>query len=242
MDITYLKGTITVQAKQSLTQNDFGKAIGQLLNVVFSDKGKWTEFHNSRKRKGYTFSTLQNDKISNGYFQVDTGDIAYFYLFSHNVDLMNLMEERLFESDDFKVLDIVIDNVVWKGPVNKIQVKNPLLLKDDSSGERVVYFLRPTDSEEKKQDFLDYLNRFIISDFEYITGETLPKDFKYLLDIEKPRIGHYNENGKKLIGTKGIFQVDSTILGKLVTQHIIAYGLGIKSSYLGAGSIILKGA
>lgn len=241
MDITYLRATITVKAKRHLSQNDFGKAIGQLINVVFSDKGKWTEFHTSRKRKGYTFSTLYNEKISNGYFKVDEGDIAQFYLFTENVNLINLIEENLFESSIFKVLDVIVDEVIWKGPVKSIQVKNPILLKDDSSGEREIYILKPQDSKEKKEKYIAFLNRYIKSDFEYITGEQLPSDFKYIIDVINPKVGHYNENNKKLIGTKGTFIVDSTLLGKIVTQHLVTYGIGNKSSYLGAGSIILKG-
>ena len=241
MDISYLQARVSVEVKKELTQPQFGRAIGQLVNVVFSDKGKWTAFHESRKRKGYTFSSLMNDKISNGYFQVDEGDHCHFLVMSQNQDLINLLENQLFESDCFKVLDVVVDQVIWKGDVGRIQVKNPLLLKDDRSNKRKVYFLRPTDSDEVKQEYLAYLNQTILSDFEYITGEKLPINYRYVLDIKNPRLAHYDENGKKLIGTKGTFKVDTTILGKLITQHLVTYGIGNKSSYLGAGCIILKG-
>ncbi|MGX7058597.1 hypothetical protein [Vagococcus humatus] len=241
MDITYFQASVSVRVKENLTQNQFGKAIGQLINVVFSNSEEWTRFHESRERKGYTFSTLTNEKIANGYFKADKGDVCQFYIFSGNQDFMNLLENCLFESDQLKVLDIIIDHKTWKGAVPTIQVKNPLLLKDDSSGQREIYFLRPTDSKEKKEEFLRYLNQFIKADFEYITGERLPENFTYILDIKQPKIGHYEENGIKLIGTKGHFLVDTSILGKLITQHLMTHGMGIKSSYLGAGSIILKG-
>lgn len=241
MEITYLRAMITVQAKEDLLQPEFGKAIGQLINTVFSDKGKWTAFHKNRKRKGYTFSSLMNEKIANGIFEIKNGEVASFYLFSHNIELINLLENNLFENNFFKVLDFVTDTMTWKGPVTAIQVKNPILLKDDSNGERKIYVLRSTDSEKEKHRYLDYLNHSIISDFEYITGESLPSNFRYILDVKNPKISHYSENNRKLIGTKATFTIDTSLLGKLITQHLIAYGIGNKSSYLGAGSIILKG-
>lgn len=242
MNITYLYATISVTVKKPLTQSQIGKAIGQLINGIFSDDGEWTKFHKSRKRKGYTFSSLFNDNLANGYFDVAKGDFCKFYLYCNNVELMNLIENKLFESDYFKVNDVIIEEKVWKGHVSAIQVKNPLLLKDRRNGANKIYVLRDKDSEETKQEYLDYLNHFIKEDFEYITGEVFPENYRYIKEIRNPKVAHYEEeNGKKLIGTKALFIIDTSLMGKLITQHLVTHGIGNKSSYLGAGSVILKG-
>lgn len=241
MSIEYVQATVKVQVKEALTQPEYGRAIGKLINVIFSDKANWTAFHKSRQRKGYTFSTLINDKKGMITFDVEAQDFCSFYVYSQRQDLMNLLENKLFGNDQFEVLDVVVDHVKWRGPVKALQVKNPLLLKDDQHGQRKVYLLRETSTMAEKEDYLNFLNQTIKNDFEYITKNKLPENYQLIQEITQPRVAHYNENGKKLLGTKGLFKIEPSFVGELVAQHLVTHGIGNKSSYLGAGSVILKG-
>lgn len=241
MSIKYIQATVKAQAKTPLTQPEYGRAIGKLINVVFSDKKDWTAFHKNRQRKGYTFSTLINEQKGMVTFDLQAQDFCSFYVYSQRQDLMNLLENKLFGNEQFDVLDVVIDHVTWRGPVKTLQIKNPLLLKDDQQGQRKVYLLRETSSPSEKQAYLNFLNQTIKADFEYITKKKLPDNYQFVQEISQPRVAHYSENNKKLLGTKGILKIDPSFVGELVTQHVVTHGIGNKSSYLGAGSVILKG-
>ncbi|MFV0559582.1 MAG: hypothetical protein ACK5NA_02575 [Enterococcus sp.] len=241
MNIRYNRAVVKVKTKKSMVQADYGQAIGKTINKVFSDNGKWTSFHKSRKRKGYTFSTLINDKTGYVTQHMETNAYGTFYLYAEDLLFLQRVEDCLFESDFFKVLEVGIDTLEWKGPVKQVKIKNPLLLKNSENEKRNVLLLRETSTQSEKEEYKAFLNKIIQEDFEYITKEKLPDAFEYVVDIFEPKVAHYNIGEYKLLGTKCNLAIDQTILGKTVTQHLIHYGIGNKSSYLGAGSLILKG-
>ncbi len=241
LDITFYKVNVRVKLKKDLRQSEYGQSIGQLINVIFSDHGKWTRFHKSRERKGYTFSSLVSEEKGMVVNYMSLGEYASFYISTNNVELANRVESNLFGNTVFEVLDVGVNHYQFKGNIKSIQIKNPILFSDDREGNRRVLFLRDSSNDKEKIEYIKKLNEFIKDDFEYITKEELPLDYKYIQRIEHPKTAHYDVDNRKLLGTKGVLYVDQSILGKIVTQHLATYGIGMKSSYLGAGSIILRG-
>lgn len=233
---------ILVKAKKGFSQRLSGFSIGKLINSHFYKNPEMEAFHKKHGNKQYTFTPLLTMDLGTVYGNIEQDGYYKFRVHSSNYEFLTFLETQLTENNYLKVLDVVLSTTSYYNTFDYLQVKEPILYRNKK--ENKVYYVGRESNESDIATYLDQLNQFVISDYNYTMGKQVPSDFKVFTDLQRPVTGHVEhfEHGKpklnKFIGTTGNFILNRDNIAQEIAVYLQYSGIGNKSAYLGTGSSI----